>query len=221
MGFSGLEQRNRNWALVRNKYQLDLVARPLSVYQTMLEFWLAVGGRADAFRFFDATDFSFSITAVTPSLGDGVNTVFQLQKIYTVGAGPNARAYTRTISKPIMSHQSTTVGSSINYNGSAVITDFQGNSLPDTVVMFDNGVSAPNLNPYTIDATTGLVTFNTPPVNGHAITSTGQFHVPVRFDSDDWPAQIVESNIQSGGTLVAVTGIQLVEVKIIPGQSQG
>lgn len=212
MGFSGLEQRNRNWSLVRNKYQLDLVARPLAVYQTMLEFWLAVGGRADAFRFFDATDSSFTNMPLFPSVGDGSNTVFQLQKVYTVGAGAAARSYTRTISKPIQSQLQT---------GGAPLTDFQGNPLPNTLTLRLDGGRVNLAADYSVDATTGLVTFSTPPGAGVKPTADGQFHVPVRFDSDDWPAQILESNVLNGAPQISVTGIQLVEVKILPGQSQG
>jgi len=43
---------------------------------------------------------------------------------------------------------------------------------------------------YTLDTTTGLVTFNTAPGNGVAITADFQFDVPVRFDTDRLSATI-------------------------------
>ncbi len=217
-GFSGFEQRNKNWSVTRYKYQLDLVAQPLSVFQLVLDFFLTVSGKGDAFRFKDPTDFSATGQATSPANGDGNNKIFQLQKTYTVGTGNTSRSYVRTISKPIMS----TVPA-----GSPLVTsnleDFQGTQLADTVVMYVAGVKKTLNTDYTVDATTGLVTFVTAPGNGLAITADFQFHVPVRFDSDDWPAQLVPSNVPGGQatTLITVTGISLIEVKISPGQSQG
>lgn len=223
-GFSGFEARNRNWAKGRHKYQLDLVGRPYAEYLSVMSYFLAVAGMADSFRFLDITDFQTpGVTGVacSPASGDGANKVFQLQQVYTVGAGAVARQYLRTISKPIMSHLNATVGAGINYNGSALLTDFQGQALSDTVIMYLNGASSPSLNNYTIDATTGLVTFATAPANGVLVTGGCQFHTPVRFDSDDWPAQVRPSNLQGGSGIIDVTGINLIEVLITPGQSQG
>ena len=45
-----------------------------------------------------------------------------------------------------------------------------------------NGVTQTLTTHYTIGAT-GLVTFVTPPTNGHALTWTGEFDIPVRFDT--------------------------------------
>lgn len=228
MGFSGFEQRNRNWASVRNKYQLDLVAMPYSVYQDLLAFFLAVGGKADGFRFLDKSDYQMfaqpmlnTVSGLT--VGDGVTKIFQLQKQYTIGSGVTARTYTRNICKPIQS---------LTMPSGAPITDFIGNVLPNTVKAYVNGI---NSNNYTIDATTGLVTFNSAPANGFPVTADAQFHIPVRFDVDDLPANVIESDLSyvttqaSNSTdlankstpLVSLVGVQLVELRILQGQSQG
>lgn len=221
MGFSGSEQRNRNWATVRAKYQLDLVAQPLATYQPVLAFYYAVGGKADAFRFLDATDFSALAQPMQNNVtglinGDGSTTIFQIQKRYVIGSGAAQRIYNRLISKPIMSVQT---------NGGIPITDFAGNQLTNTVKVYVAGVLKTLNVDYTIDATTGLVTFTSAPGNGVAVTADFQFHVPVRFDSDDWPAQVMESSVlpqgNAGLPLISVSGIQLIEVKILAGQSQG
>jgi len=221
-GFSGFEQRNRNWASSRASYQLDLVMQPVSVYATVLNFFEVVGGKADAFRFFDATDFQFSGQGMSPAVGDGVNKVFQLQKTYASGSGAVGRSYIRTISKPIMSKLTP---------GGAALTDFSGVQLADTVVAYLNLVKQ-SAGAFTVDATTGLVTFVTAPGVGVVPTADAQFHVPVRFDSDSWPAQVQPSPVANadvaggsstpgGSALVSVTGISLIEVRISPGQSQG
>lgn len=218
-GFSGFENRNKNWSNVRNKYQIDLVAQPLSVFQTVMNFFLGVSGMQDAFRFLDVTDFSATAQSCSPSTGNGSNTVFQLQKTYFVGPSNNQRSYVRTISKPIMAHLGGT-------SPAVVLTDFAGVTLADTVVMYDNGVKKTLNVDYTVDATTGLVTFTVAPTSGHTITSDFQFHIPVRFDTDDWPARVVSSPVAGssgiiGTGLVDVMGIHLIEVIIPPGQSQG
>ncbi len=221
-GFSGLEQRNRNWASSRAGYQLDLVQQPVSVYATVLNFFEVVGGKADAFRFFDATDFQFTGQAGSPSVGDGVNNIFQLQKAYVSGSGTVGRSYIRTISKPIMA---------LLTPGGAPLTDFSGNQLTNTVNAYLNNVKQSS-GAFSVDATTGLVTFVTAPGLNVRPTFDGQFHVPVRFDSDTWPAVVQPSPVANadvaggsstpgGGALVSVTGISLIEVRISPGQSQG
>src|SRR6266403_197159 len=68
--------------------------------------------------------------------------------------------------------------------------------ISGTCAFFDNGSP---VSP-TVDYTTGLATFGSPPVTGHALTWTGQFDVPVRFDVDDMKYEIVDR--QSGGDLL-------------------
>jgi uncharacterized protein (TIGR02217 family) len=57
---------------------------------------------------------------------------------------------------------------------------------------------------YTIDTTTGIITFVAPPGNTLAVTVTGEFDVPVRFDVDTMSANHVgfESEDWSGVMLV-------------------
>lgn len=211
-GFSGFEQRNKNWANTRNEYQLDLVAQPISVFTTVLDFFQAVNGKGDAFRFKDPTDFQATAQATSPATGDGNNKIFQLQQTYSVGVGATKRTYTRTISKPIMA---------LLTPGGAALTDFQGNALTNTVNVYLNAVLKTLTTDYTIDATTGLITFVVAPGVGVAVTADCQYHIPVRFDTDKWPAQLVGGNVAAGTAVVTVTGIMLLEVRITAGQAQG
>jgi hypothetical protein len=216
-GFSGYEQRNKNWFNSRYKYQLDLVAQPLATFQEVLNFFQAVNGKGDAFRFYDPTDNAATAQPTVQALGDGSAKIFQLQKLYTVGTGNTARTYSRIISKPIMSQLPPTGSPSISLE----LTDFAGNQLSNTVVVYLNGVKKTLNVDYTVDCTTGLITFTTAPGNGVAVTADFSFHVPVRFDTDEWPAQLVQSNVPGGGTLITATGIMLLEVRIPQGTSQG
>lgn len=59
-----------------------------------------------------------------------------------------------------------------------------------------------------VDTTTGMVTFATPPTAGQAITATFQFDVPVRFDTDKLSASLDAYGIHSW------QDISLVEVRV-------
>src|SRR5208337_3425280 len=162
-GFSGGEQRNRNWSQTRALYTIDLQFKPQAYFDSVQAFFLVVGGQADAFRFKDHKD--YIATGQVIGIGDGNTTVFQLVKNYVSGG----RTYVRTILKPI----------------TADVVDFQGNTLTNTINVYDNGTKKTLTSDYTQDYTTGLITFNTAPVAGHVITADCQFHVPVRFMSDE------------------------------------
>src|SRR5581483_1881610 len=95
-GFSGFEQRNRNWQFPLCKYEVSLNDRPLATFQLIQNFFWNVYGQADAFRFFDHTD--YSATAQVIAVGDGSTKTFQLVKSYVAGS----RTMTRLIKKPIM-----------------------------------------------------------------------------------------------------------------------
>ena len=85
MSQGGHEQRNRNWAHARAKYQVGQVNRSRSETQDLIAFFRAVAfGRFNAFRFKDYTDYTF--TNVPLGTGNAVATQFQLLKRYTLGA---------------------------------------------------------------------------------------------------------------------------------------
>jgi uncharacterized protein (TIGR02217 family) len=57
------------------------------------------------------------------------------------------------------------------------------------IQVFVNGVLQTITTNYTIDTTTGIITFVSPPGDTLAITVTGEFDVPVRFDTDQLSAK--------------------------------
>jgi uncharacterized protein (TIGR02217 family) len=141
-GFSGFEQRNKNWSASRGQWALSLITptafqnNRLQFLQLLDAFLLNVSGMGDGFRLFDPLDNS----AVNQLLGVGDSTTntFQLVKKYIIGG----RTYVRVVNKPIMS----------------TVADYQGNALANTVVVYRAGVADPT-NRWTVDATTGLVQF--------------------------------------------------------------
>lgn len=53
-----------------------------------------------------------------------------------------------------------------------------------TLNVYDNAVLKTVVTDYTIDFTTGIITFTTAPTSGHTITADFEFDVPVRFNVD-------------------------------------
>jgi uncharacterized protein (TIGR02217 family) len=199
-GFSGQEQRNRNWASSRGRWTVSVTTPPASQFsgsrQSFVDilqaFHLNVGGKADAFRLKDHTDLSLAGQQI--GIGDGSYKIFQLIKKYTIGG----RTYTRVITKPEWS----------------TATDYQGNALPNSVTIALNGTPLAQAGNWTIDATTGLITFVTAPGNTVVITTpAGNFDYPVRFDVDELPIQVEASAVGAGQPIVSIHGVPLVEVR--------
>lgn len=163
LGFSGVEQRNRNWSKGRHSFQIPLNGKTFAYFELIRDFFLNVGGKADAFRFFWPLDSSIS-GQVPIGLVNSSNKIFQLRKTYSAGG----RSYDYVIKKPIMS----------------TVTRFDGTFLTDTVKVRDNGSLLTLTTDYSVDATTGIITFVTAPTTGHTITTDCDFHIPVRFDND-------------------------------------
>jgi uncharacterized protein (TIGR02217 family) len=61
----------------------------------------------------------------------------------------------------------------------------------------------------------------TPASGAGLITATFQYHMPVRLDTDELMIQLEESNVEGGQPIVSWNSINLKEVRILPGQSQG
>lgn len=196
-GFSGDEQRNRNWANSRGKWTVSIITPPAnqrsgspqSFIDQLKAFILVVGGKADAFRLFDHLD--HQLTAQQIGIGDGSNTHFQLIRTYVIGV----RSYVRNITKPITS----------------AVTDYKGAALSNTVRLYLGGTLQAS-SAWSVDATTGLVTFVSAPGSSVVVSADAQYHYPVRFDLEDLPMQVEPSNVSSGSAIVSVS-LPLVEVK--------
>ena len=216
-GFSGYEQRNQNWSQSRAEWDIVFVGQPQSFYDTLQAFFHAVSGKANGFRLFWPAD--YQATGQFIGNGDGSTTAFQLQKTYTFAAAPG-NAVTRPIQKPIMN----------------TIVDYQGNPLTNTVVVYVTRAGVTHPLPalgltVSVNATTGIITFNTPPnsaaENGGGgaladiITADFQFDWPVRLDTDSLQPKLVTPQFNSQGILFTVDGLHVKEIRIALGASSG
>lgn len=105
-------------------------------------------------------------------IGIGDGVKTEFQITKTYGTG--AAAYVRNITKPVAS----TITVTVNGNVALIPTDV------------------------TLDATTGKLTFASPPPSTHVVRVSGEFDIPCRFDTDelprsydDWQAMAVQINV--------------------------
>jgi uncharacterized protein (TIGR02217 family) len=96
------------------------------------------------------------------------------------------------------------------YDPSLILTGLAGSLfyvreiilLASTPVIKDNNVVT---TAYTISSS-GLVTFTSAPANTHQLTWSGEFDVPVRFDTDQLPV------IMNEGNIIAINALSIKEV---------
>lgn len=175
---SGWEQRNINWSVSKAKYDVSYSIKSKSQMDALVNFFMAMNGRAYSFRFKDWGDYQIANQVI--GTGNSVATTFQLVKSYGVGS----RVFTRTIKKP--------VANTVTYV-----------TVGGTVIPQGSGAGK-----YTLDTTTGIFTFGTPPTVGLPIVVQYiEFDVPVRFDVDELNLK------QEFWTYESWDGIRLVETR--------
>ena len=101
---NGFEERNTPWAHSRRRYDAGVGLRSLDDVETLISFFEARTGQLHGFRWKDWSDFKSGLPSAAPApgdqllaLGDGVTTVFRLQKTYVSGL----QSYVRPILKPV------------------------------------------------------------------------------------------------------------------------
>jgi uncharacterized protein (TIGR02217 family) len=176
---SGHEKRNINWVQPLYRFDVSYGVRTSDLLYDLTEFFHVVVGKAYGFRFKDFADYKS-----TSSMSDTLADTDQL-----LGVGDNAevdfqliKTYTkgaldreRNIKKPV--------------TGTTVV------SLDD--VSQGSG--------WTIDTTTGIITFAVAPGASVDVKAGFEFDVPVRFDSDELRALWVDESLQSTEIMISET----------------
>ncbi|MHA1523449.1 MAG: phage distal tail protein, Rcc01695 family [Alphaproteobacteria bacterium] len=180
---SGFEERNAVWADSRRRYDAGYGIKSLDNLHAIIAFFEARLGRLHGFRWKDRADFK-SLAPQGPvgdqdgALGTGDGSTTAFQLVKTYSSG--AQTYARTIKKPVAG----TVKVALDGAGQTETTDF------------------------TVDSTTGIVTFVAAPGAGVAVTAGFEFDVPVRFDSDQLDIDI--ASFQAG----VIPSIPIVEIRL-------
>ncbi len=159
---SGAEERNSIWADGRRKYQAGYGVKSFAQLEAVLHFFEAQRGRLYGFRWKDRFDYRSCPSPQAPSaldvgLGSGDGSTATFQLIKPYGSSAGSQ-YLRNIRKPVSG----------------------------TVKLAVAGILSPGDIAWTLDTTTGLITFlpGHIPASGAFVTAGFEFDVPVRFDTD-------------------------------------
>jgi uncharacterized protein (TIGR02217 family) len=158
---SGREERNARWAHSRRRYDAGYGIKTLEALSEVVAFFEERRGRLHGFRWRDRLDHASAApgAAVAPTdqpIGTGDGAAVAFQLVKTYGGF--YAPYQRPIAKPV----------------------------PGSVRVAVAGVEVAADTDFTVDATTGVVTFmpGHAPGAGEAVTAGFLFDVPVRFDTD-------------------------------------
>ena len=182
---SGAEERNARWAHSRRRYDAGYGVKTFDALSAVVAFFEERRGRLYGFRWRDRLDNSSAApaAAVTPldqAIGTGDGAATTFQLVKIYGSA--YAPYPRPVAKPVAGSVRVAVNGTEQTAGTA----------------------------FTVDTTTGIVTFLSGhvPASSASITAGFQFDVPVRFDSDYLEVDL--SAFAAG----SVPRIPLVEIKL-------
>lgn len=182
---SGHEERNSRWADSRRSYNAGYGVKSADDLHAVISFFEERRGRLHGFRWRDHADCKSCApqgepTAFDQVIGTGDGAATAFQLVKQYGA--DFAPYARAIKKPVQGSVAVGVGGVIKTEGVE----------------------------YSIDPTTGIVTFvaGSVPTTGQTVTAGFVFDVPARFDTDK-----LEINL-SGFASGAIPNIPIVEVRL-------
>jgi uncharacterized protein (TIGR02217 family) len=180
---SGREERNARWAHSRRRYDAGYGVKTHQALSQAIEFFEERRGRLYGFRWRDRLDCCSATTG---------NVVSPLDQVIGVGDGTTAAFQLVK-----------TYGSAFSPYARAIAKPVSGSVRVAVAGVEANGTS------FTVDGTTGIVTFAAGhiPASGQGVTAGFLFDVPVRFDTDYLEVDL--SAFAAG----AIPKIPLIEIK--------
>lgn len=156
---NGFEERNTPWQHSRRRFDAGVSMRSLDDVETLIAFFEARQGQLYGFRWKDWSDYKSCLPSAEVDYRDQVIAVgdgetLSFPLLKTYASGE--QSYARPITKPVLG---------------TVRVGVEDDELQDSLH-------------YSVDVTTGVVTFVTAPNTGMEITAGFEFDVPVRFDTD-------------------------------------
>ncbi|MCH4814101.1 DUF2460 domain-containing protein [Halomonas neptunia] len=177
---SGDEERNASWANSRRRYDVAYGIRRADDLAAVVAFFEARNGRLHGFRYKDWADYKSCLPSQAITAFDQqIGTGTGSMKIFQLSKRytSGAQTWVRTIAKPVAGTVRVALG---------MVEQMSG---------------------WTMDATTGVITFTTAPGNGVIVRVGFEFDVPVRFDTD---VLDVTLDIERLGS---ITSIPLLEIR--------
>ena len=185
--YGGDEFRNAAWSIARGEWDVAEALRTIpdkSLFpvKSLYSFFMNARGQLNAFRVtapFDNYTESGGVGVLgSTGLAVAATTAYQMYKNYVSGS----QSYQMPVLKPTNS--------------------------PDAVQVYKNGVLQTLTTDYTIDLTTGIVTFTSQPSIGVTLRWVGYYDIPVRFGGD-----LPNIGLDSSGALTNWNGLKLIEVR--------
>jgi uncharacterized protein (TIGR02217 family) len=177
---SGAEERNASWANSRRRFDVAYGIRRADDLAAVVAFFEARNGRLHGFRFKDWADYKSGIPSQAPGPQDQL-----------IGTGDGS-----TTAFQLVKHYA---------SGGQTWTRAIAKPVTGSVRIALGGVEQPS--GWSVDTTTGVVTFSAAPGAGVAITAGFEFDVPVRFDTDVLDVRLDFER------LGAITSIPLLEIR--------
>ena len=177
---NGFEERNSPWAHSRRRFDAGLGVRTLDDLADVLAFFEARHGQLFGFRWKDWLDHKSCAPSQVPSPTDQTMTGSGAEWQLVKSYQDGGAGYGRQITKPVAG----------------------------TVRVAIDAVEQTEGSDYTIDHTTGTVTFATAPAGGSIVTAGFEFDIPVRFGTD-----MIEVNL-AAFEAGEIPSISIIEVRV-------
>ena len=183
---SGDDQRVSRWDQPLQEYDVAYGVRTMEQLSSLIAFFRAMRGRLLAFCYQDHLDYTSSVaTQYEARLAPPITALDQL-----IGIGDGANRYF--------------VLSKAYKTASQIVPRPITRPQPGTVLLAIDGAGTTD---FTVDNTTGVVTFPTPPAISSRVTAGFKFYVPVRFDTDTLPITLENYGVGSSNS------VKLIEVR--------
>ncbi len=160
---SGVEQRVQRWSSPKRRYDASYTIRTPSDVYTVLEFYIARGGPANTFLYKDWTDYATTSSGSTHRSDDSSVTKDDVE----IAVGDGSTTQFQLLKK----YTSGGVTASRNIY----------HPISGTLLIAVDGTLQTETTHYTVNYTTGVVTFVTAPANNLSVTAGFEFDVAVRF----------------------------------------
>jgi uncharacterized protein (TIGR02217 family) len=177
---SGDEERNASWANSRRRYDVAYGIRRADELASVVAFFEARNGRLHGFRYKDWADYKSALPSLAITATDqqiGTGTGSLQTFQLAKRYTSGAQTWVRTIAKPVAGTVRVALG---------MVEQLSG---------------------WTVNTTTGVVTFTTAPAGGVIVRAGFEFDVPVRFDSDTLDVTLDFERLGS------ITSIPLLEIR--------
>ena len=177
---SGGEERNASWADSRRRYDVAYGIRRADDLAAVVAFFEARNGRLHGFRYKDWADYKSALPSHAITATDhqiGTGTGSLQAFQLAKRYTSGAQTWVRTIAKPVAGTIRVALG---------MVEQMSG---------------------WTVDTTTGVVTFTAAPAGGVIVRAGFEFDVPVRFDSDSLDVTLDFERLGS------ITAIPLLEIR--------